>query len=91
MFVMKLVVKMSLPINNISYGRPRSGVRSKTLKDSLEGHLIPLIVANVHVIGIRCVFDFTSTAEAVKHLAVRRRKLEVIIREIEEVNIFLSF
>lgn len=80
-----------LPVKSVLYNRPRSQLNNRNLKNALTAHLIPIVVDNVHVIGIRCVFDFTSTAEAVKQLAARRRLLETRLREFEEVSIYLYF
>ena len=78
----------TLPIHNVSYGRPRSQFGTGNLKKGLEGHIIPVVIEHTHVIAVRCVFEFTSTAEAIKQLAVRRRKLEMILRDMEQVKVF---
>ena len=78
-----------LPLRNVLYGRPRSQISSRNLMNALKANLLPSVIKNVHVIGIRCVFDFIDRREAVQQLAARRRLLEKKLRESNEVCTFI--
>ena len=82
---------MSLPLRSVQYSLPRTQFSSKKLKELLESNLVPPVINDCHVFGVRCVFDFCNNAEAVKQLAARRRILELKLRESEEVCIALYF
>ena len=79
-------LKMSqLPVKDVSISRPRNQFNDRNLANALDCHFTPCVINDVHVISVRCVFDFISSAEAVKHLAARRRLMEKRLLESEEV------
>ena len=80
-----------LPVSGVSYGRPRSQLNNRNLMNALKAHLIPAVVNDLHIVAVRCVFDFVDYAEAVKQLAGRRRLLEKKLLESEEVSLFYLF
>ena len=80
---------MPLPVNQVALGKPNNQLYNKQLLDALKAHLIPPVVRDVHVFGIRCVFDFISYGDAVRQLAARRRAIEKKFLESEEVIYFL--
>ena len=75
-----------LPVSTVSYGRPTNHrLSNMSLKNGLEGNLIPAIVNDLQIVAVRCIFNFLDYGEAVKQIAARRRLLEKKLLECEEV------
>lgn len=84
--------KMSqLPVSAVSYGRPRNQLNNRNLTNALKANLIPAMVTDVHIVAVRCVFDFLTYGETVKQIAGRRRLLEKKLLECEEVIVCFMF
>ena len=77
-----------LPVSAVSYGRPRNMLNNRNLTNAFKANLIPAVVKDVHIVAVRCVFDFLSYGETVKEIAGRRRQLEKKLLECEEVIVY---
>ena len=74
-----------LPVRKVELTRPRSKLSATNLKNAFKVRFLPQVTKELHIVAVRCVFDFCSQAEVVRQLAARRRALEIKLLECKEV------
>ena len=75
-----------VPVRRVKYSAPKTALSSSTIRAALSAALVPAVVERCGVVAIRCIFEFSTRAEAVKQLAARRRQLELKMEEIDDVS-----